>query len=115
MRLAITLLLAISGLGLNAQQINQIDKEELPADLLEHIGVEYSDYEIVKVEEEVKKGTTSAYWVNVQKKKKLLTLEFGPNGNLLSKTKSKSYTFETNKPKKPSSGGDPIPPPMPNL
>ncbi|MCB0481822.1 MAG: hypothetical protein KDC83_10345 [Flavobacteriales bacterium] len=102
-----------AGLSLSAQ--NQIQVEELPQSIQSDLTSSYKKYKVNEVWEIEKDGNVAGYKVLVQRKNNVLNLKYNLDGILYSKSKSKSFTFDTNERVKPRDEGNVEPPPMPNL
>ncbi len=87
-----------------AQSHEKIGMEELPdqAHILLH--GKYNKYRINYIHRKLDKDVTT-YEVELQKNSKLVTLTYNDQGELLSTTKSKMFTYDGTEPVKNSTGG----------
>jgi len=96
--LTITFLCGILTFGLQAQTTAKIKAEQLPETTQTELNKKYGKYhanEIVKKEDKQKQTT---YEIELQKKNKLIYLVYSSEGTLVSKRKSKTFSFDGTEP-----------------
>lgn len=87
-----------------AQSDEKIGMEELPDQAHTLLHGKYNKYRINYIHRKSDKDVTT-YEVELQKKSKLVTLTYDGQGELLSNTKSKMFTYDGTEPVKNSTGG----------
>lgn len=108
MKMKILLILFLFPLYAHAQTEVQIISDSLPLNVRTILMDKYNTYTVNTIYKNINKSGEVSYKIELQKKNKLLELTFNESGKLLSKEKSKIYTFkDKGKPKQtPSNSGD---------
>lgn len=88
-----------------AQSDEKIGMEELPDQAHTLLHGKYNKYHINYIHRKLDKEDVETYEVELQKRSKLVTLIYDGQGELLSSTKSKMFTYDGTEPVKNSTGG----------
>lgn len=83
---------------LQAQTTSNIKTEQLPEIAHVKLDKKYSKYKVNSMVKKEDKQKRTTYQIEVQKKNTVFTLVFDENGKLLSKRKSKSFTYDGTEP-----------------
>lgn len=83
---------------IGAQSISKIGIEQLPSKITEELSKKYKKFTINNLAKKESEGNEFSYELELQKKNRLIYLTYDSNGNLLSKRKSKSFTYEGTEP-----------------
>ena len=90
-----------------AQTETKIKRSELPGPVKAELNAKYVKYTVNKIIKKENKSKEITFRVEVQKKNTVYTLVYDNNGELIAKTKSKTFTFDgTEKPKKQYNSND---------
>ncbi|UTW61901.1 hypothetical protein KFE98_18085 [bacterium SCSIO 12741] len=104
----------LAGLSVKGQKDSTLTVEQLPESVQNELADKYKKYEVKNLEKTEKFGQ-EVYEVKVQKKSTVYKIRYDLEGQFVSRTKSKSFRFDTNERPKPRQEGNVGPPPMPNL
>ena len=89
----------LSAVTCKAQKENKIPEDSLPQAVHNDLHKKYSDYHINSI---TKNGSVqpALYFLEVQKKNKLIRLVYDADGKMIKKEKSKIYSFDGSEPVK---------------
>lgn len=104
----ITLLLFLTVNNVFAQSELKIKTDSLPSLIKEELKKKYIKYEVNSTTMITEKGKSTIYKIELQKKNNVLDLVYDASGTLISKSKSKVYSYDgTEKPKsQPANSSD---------
>lgn len=107
--MALAIIFSIACTNSYAQSEIKITQDSLPAIIKQELKKKYSGYAVNEVMLLTEKTKSVIYKIELQKKNNLVRLEYDVAGTLISKSKSKIYSFDgTEKPRrlKPSENND---------
>lgn len=81
-----------------AQAVAEISQEELPRDVQTILSKKYKKFTLNNLTKKESESNEISYELELQKKNRLIYLTYDSNGNLLSKRKSKSFTYDGTEP-----------------
>ena len=96
--LTITFLCGILTSGLEAQTTAKIKGEQLPETARTTLDKKYSKYRINEMIKKEDKQKQTTYEIELQKKNRLIYLVYSSEGTLVSKRKSKTFSFDGTEP-----------------
>ena len=88
----------LSTFQLQAQTTSIIKAEQLPETAHAELDKKYGKYKVNSMVKKESNQKETTYQIEVQKKNTVFTLVYNENGELLSKTKSKSFSFDGTEP-----------------